>query len=76
MYSSLKRPESPSLETDKLDLSNIIAKIEASLAEKGMNLKTNAVYVSLQVRDMSTFAQLNQLYFKSFGLRPPVRVCV
>lgn len=25
---------------------------------------------------MGTFSQLNQLYVASFGLRPPVRVCV
>ena len=41
-----------------------------------MNLRNNGVYVCLFVRDMGTFAQLNQLYVQSFGLRPPVRVCV
>ena len=41
-----------------------------------MTLKDNGVYVNLQVRDMGTFAQLNQLYVKSFALSPPVRVCV
>ncbi len=46
------------------------------LQVKGMTLRQNAVFVNLQVRDMGTFAQLNQLYVQSFGLKPPVRVCV
>ena len=41
-----------------------------------MTLKDNAVYVDLKVRDMATFATLNKLYVASFGLKPPVRVCV
>ena len=41
-----------------------------------MTLKGNAVYVDLKVRDMATFATLNKLYVASFGLMPPVRVCV
>lgn len=76
MYSTLEHTGERSLETDKLDLTNIIEQIEAELSGRGMNLRTNGVYVNLQVRDMGTFAELNKLYVQSFGLKPPVRVCV
>ena len=76
VYSRLARQGVPSLETDKVDLADIIAQIEEELGRKGLNLRTHGVYVNLQVRDMATFAMLNKLYVQSFGLRPPVRVCV
>lgn len=75
VYSKLDLEEK-SLESDKLHLANILEQIESTLAGKGMSLRKNGVYVNLQVRDMATFAQLNKLYVQSFGLRPPVRVCV
>lgn len=76
IYSRLVRQGEPSLENDKLDLTDILAQMEEMLGKKGLNLRSHAVYVNLQVRDMATFAQLNQLYVQSFGLMPPVRVCV
>ena len=56
IYSRLERQGAPSLETDKLDLTDIIAQIEQMLAAKGLSLRNNGVYVNLQVRDMATFA--------------------
>ena len=45
--STLERAVNPSLDTDKLDLMNIIVQIEADLNGKGMSLKTHGVYVNL-----------------------------
>lgn len=59
MRSRLAAPAEPSLETDKLDLADILEQIEGMLGEKGMKLRTHGAYVNLQVRDMATFAQLN-----------------
>ena len=64
------------LQGDLDDLSDILANLEAQLQERGMTLAQNAIYVDLKVRDMAQFATLNKLYVNSFGLRPPVRVCV
>ena len=65
-----------SVENDIEDLNDILSNLTDQLTEKDMTLKANAVYVDLKVRDMATFATLNKLYIASFGLMPPVRVCV
>lgn len=41
-----------------------------------MSLKDNAIGVSLFINDMSKFADINAVYTKFFGLKPPVRACV
>ena len=45
--STLERAVNPSLDTDKLDLMDLIGQIEADLNRKGMSLKTHGVYVNL-----------------------------
>jgi diphthine-ammonia ligase len=39
-------------------------------------LKKNAVAVNLLISDMSKFGEINKVYSKYFGLKPPVRACV
>ena len=70
-------PKEPkTLETDLAELEDILANLSDQLKGQGMTLKDNAIYVDLKVRDMAQFATLNKLYVASFGLKPPVRVCV
>jgi hypothetical protein len=47
VYPRMERPSEPSLETDKVDLADILEQLEAKLQAKGMNLKSNGVYVNL-----------------------------
>ena len=43
----MERPAEPSLETDKVDLADILEQLETMLQAKGMNLRSNGVFVNL-----------------------------
>lgn len=47
VFSELDHEQEACLSTDKQDLLTIIEIIESRLAAKGMNLRTNGVYVNL-----------------------------
>lgn len=74
--SRIKRDGERDLGSDMDDLADILSNLESQLKERGMTLARNGIYVDLKVRDMAQFATLNKLYIDSFGLKPPVRVCV
>ena len=43
----MERPAEPSLETDKVDFADILEQLEIKLQAKGMNLRSNGVFVNL-----------------------------
>ena len=47
IYPRMERPAEPSLETDKVDFADILEQLEIKLQAKGMNLRSNGVFVNL-----------------------------
>lgn len=41
-----------------------------------ITFKDHVVSVSLYLTDMSEFSEVNEVYKKFFGLKPPTRVCI
>ena len=58
------------------ELHAIFTKLNELLAKENLTLKDNAIAVSLLISDMGKFADINSVYIKFFGIKPPVRACV
>ena len=54
----------------------IIIYIIGFLTEKGIDLETSCVFISLWLKSMKDYSVINQEYVRHFGLNPPARLCV
>ncbi|CDW88436.1 UNKNOWN [Stylonychia lemnae] len=61
-------------QSQQVDL--LLSHLSKLFEDNGFSLKNGTLKINLYIYDMSQFIDINTVYKKYFGLKPPVRVCV